>query len=264
MLAPNPPDPPAGLQPPQAAQNPPALPEQGEEEEEPSEPTYSIFGGNDGGNQIIQFQMAPGQCVMLNSSTTSSSVLYAHPEVSVYESYESRSSLSGPKFDYYENYGRQPLIYFRAAAPHAGKILPIILHKARVALLVQDDCCLANKGRVAHEAVCLKTGANTEQQLQMTRFVAKPFEWPSRMRGATVFVHAPGSIMETNLGSDESMHACISAIVAVTEGVTLKLPVTSASTHLAEKKDVCVVHGPGTVYISSLPVSIAGRDAAEV
>lgn len=134
-------------------------------------------------------------------------------------------------------------------------MLPIILLKARVALLVKDDCCLANTGRLAHGAVCLKTGANTEQQLQMTRFVAKPSGWPPRMRGATVFVHAPGSIMETNLGPADSMHACSSAIVAVTEGVTLKPPPTSSSTHWAEKKDVCVVQGPGTVYISSLPVS---------
>lgn len=254
MLAPHAPNPPADLPQPQVAQNPPIVPEQDEEEEAGDiEPTYSIFGGNNGGNHIIQFQTARGQYVMLNQD----SVLYAHPEVRVNDC----RSLTGPKFDYYQNYGQQPSIYFGAAASHAGKILPIILLKARVSLLVRDDCCLANTGYVAREPVCLKAGTNREQQLQMTRFTATSSGWPPRMRGATVFVHAPGSIVETNLGPNESMYVYTSAIVALTEGVTLQAPLTSATTGWGEekKKEVCVVQGPGAVYISSLPVSKQAR-----
>jgi uncharacterized protein (AIM24 family) len=81
------------------------------------------------------------------------------------------------------------------------------------------------------------------------------------MRGASVFVQSPGCIMETNLGPNESLHVYTSAIVALTEGVTLQVPLTSASTGLGEekKKEVCVVQGPGTVYFSSLPVSKQAR-----
>jgi len=144
------------------------------------------------------------------------------------------------------------LCYVGLAAPHAGKILPIKVG-ARVALLVQNDCYLAYTGVVSHRRLRLQAGVNSEQLL-MTRVVAKPFGVLNSIRSTTVFVHAPGSIMETNLGQGESMYVCTSAIVAVSEGVTVNLPVGSQREWMTKQQNTCLVRGPGTVYVSSLPV----------
>lgn len=79
-------------------------------------------------------------------------------------------------------------------------------------------------------------------------------------RSGTVFVHAPGSIIETTLGANESLHVYTSAIVALTEGVTLNPPWTNPNGYREKQmKDGCLVRGPGTIYISSLPFSVQAR-----
>lgn len=99
----------------------------------------------------------------------------------------------------------------------------------------------------------MKTGTGKEK-LQMTRIVPRPSsEYETRRsvhgRNGTVFVHAPCSIIETNLGPYESLH-----VVALTEGVTLNPPWTNPRGYGEKKmKDGCLVRGPGKVYISSLP-----------
>ena len=239
---------------------------------EEQEPTYAIFGGDDGGNQLIQFHMAAGQVVTLHGGLTGgSSFLYAHSDVSMYE--YPRYYLNNGLFSSVVNLkdeqdihpgGDEPLIYLGAAAPHAGKILPIKRFGERMPLLVQDDCFLASTGQMDQKQVCLKAGFGTEK-LQMTRIAHLAYsQYETRRnangRSATIFVHAPGSIMETNLGVNEGLHVYTSAIVALTEGVTLNPPSMIASSYWAEeKKEVCLVRGPGTIYVSSLPMSKQAR-----
>jgi uncharacterized protein (AIM24 family) len=207
--------------------------------------------------------MAPGQSVLLSGSTAG--FLYAHPDVHVMSfmrQYVDDSSIS--KDDLYTNSGREPLLYLGAAAPHTGKILPVPVGGERMPLLVQDDCYLASTGLVNHKQVFLKTG---EGLLQMTRIVPRPYtEYETRrsVRGrpatATVFVQSPGSIMETSLGPNESLHVYTSAIVALTEGVTLNPPWVNPAGYGEKKmKDGCLVRGPGTLYISGLPFSKQAR-----
>jgi len=234
------------------------------------EPTYSIFGV-DGGSQLIQFHMLPGQRVTIHGGLTGgSSFLYAHPDVSVYERpryYRGQAGLSSssviPKDEYCSHPGGDdPLIYLGAAAPHAGKILPIKRFGERMPLLVQHDHLLASTGQVEFKQVCMKAG---EESLEMTHIAPLAYsQWETRRsvrwRPATVFVHAPGSIMETNLGPNEGIHVYTSAIAALTEGVTLHPPSTNASLYWAEKKkEVCMVQGPGTLYVSSSPLSKQAR-----
>ena len=243
MFAPNPPVPPVPL----GAQQ--------RREVEPDarhEPSYSIFGGNDGGNQVVQFHLAPGQAVL---SASPSHLLYASSGVVLHRVRRDGDSCLhfGEMDELFSNpLSAAGLCYVGLAAPHAGKILPIKVG-ARVALLVQNDCYLAYTGVVSHRRLRLQAGVNSEQLL-MTRVVAKPFGVLNSIRSTTVFVHAPGSIMETNLGQGESMYVCTSAIVAVSEGVTVNLPVGSQREWMTKQQNTCLVRGPGTVYVSSLPV----------
>lgn len=66
--------------------------------------------------------------------------------------------------------------------------------------------------------------------------------------------------MEINLGHNESLNVYTSAIVALTEGMTLNPPWVNPE-GFGEKtmKDGCLVRGPGTVYISSWPFSKQAR-----
>lgn len=246
MFAPNPPVPPVGLQQRQAVE-----PDSGQE------PSYSIFGGNDGGNQIIQFYLAPGQAVL---SASSSHLLYASGGVVLQRVRRDSDSILyfGDMDELLTNpLNSTSLSYVGLAAPHAGKILPIKVG-TRVALLVQNDCYLAYTGAVSHRRLRLQAGVNAEQLL-MTRIMAKPFGQLNSIRSTTAFVHAPGSIMETHLGQGDSMYVCTSAIVAVTEGVTVNLPVASGREWLTRQHNTCLVRGPGTVYVSSLPVMKQAR-----
>lgn len=241
MFAPNPPVPPVGLQ-----------PRRDVEREAQQEPSYSIFGGNDGGNQVVQFHLAPGQGVVSASPTH---LLYASSGVVLHR--VRRDSDSFLHFGEMDELFTNPLsgtslCYVGLAAPHAGKILPIKVG-ARVALLVQNDCYLAYTGVVSHRRLRLQAGVNAEQLL-MTRIVAKPFGPLNPVRSTTVFVQATGSIMETHLGQGESMYVCTSAIVALTEGMTVNLPVGNCRGWMMKQQNTCLVRGPGTIYIASLPV----------
>jgi len=210
--------------------------------------------------------MAAGQGVVLSGSMAG--FLYAHPDVFVMpftRQYVDDSSVTeGPKDNLYSNSGSESLLHLGVAGPHAGKNLPITVGGKRMPLLVQDDCYLASTGEVSHKQVLLKTGTGKDK-LQMTRIVPRPYsEYETRrnanVRPATVFVHAPGSIIETTLGPNESLHVYTSAIVALTEGVTLNPPWTNPDGFRKKQmKDGCLVRGPGTLYISSLPFSVQAR-----
>lgn len=266
MVGPVPPTPPAGPQ--QAQANPPQY--QSDLALADREPTYSIFGGSDGESQLIQFHMSPGQNVTLHGGRTGgSSFLYAHSDASVYECqryYRNQTGLSVTPKDEHCSHpgGDDPLIYLGAAVSHAGKILPIKRFGERMPLLVQDDCLLASTGQVEFKQVCLKAGFGTEK-LQMILIAPLAYsQWDTRRsvrgRPGTVFVHSPGTIMQSNLGPDESIHVYTSAIVALTEGMTLQPPSTNASLYWVEKKkEVCLMQGPGTIYVSSLPLSKQAR-----
>lgn len=131
-------------------------------------------------------------------------------------------------------------------------------------MLVQDNCFLASTGSMDQKQLSMKAGFGTEK-LQMTRIAPRAYsQWETRRnangRPATVFVHAPGLIMETNLRMNEGMHVYTSSIVALTEGVTLHPPSTNVTRYWEEKKkEVCLVQGPGTVYVSSSPISKQAR-----
>lgn len=225
------------------------------ESQEETPPAYLIIGGDDGGNQILQFHLAAGQKVR---SASPINFLYASAGINL-----NRRRRDGDSFffftdpdEIYQSDGSEPLGFLGLAAPHAGKILPIKV-EGRMALLLQNESYLASTGSVSHRRMCLQAGVNTEQ-LFMTRVVASP----SSARGATVFLHAPGSIVETNLGVGQKMYVSISAIVAVTEGVTVNLSSTGAQARplsgaewARKSQSICLVQGPGTVYVSSLPVA---------
>jgi len=188
---------------------------------------------------IKSFSLRCRQCRLSHSVvdglTGGSSFSYAHSDVSMYEYpryYRNNNLFSSVVNLKDEQYihpgGDEPLIYLGAAAPHAGKILPIKRFGERMPLLVQDECFLASTGQMDQKEVCLKAGFGTEK-LQMTRIAPLAYsQYETRRnangRPATVFVHAPGSIMETNLGANKGLHVYTSAIVALIEGVTLNPP----------------------------------------
>lgn len=149
------------------------------------------------------------------------------------------------------------------AAPHAGKILPLAVGE-HVAVLVVNASYLASVGPVKQRRMVLQAAVHTEE-LPMTRIVA------AGPAGAQVFVHAQGAIVETTLGAAESMHVSTTAIVALTEGMTVHLPAGAgppvggggmvyhpagggpAASWAHKSQSVCVVRGPGTMYLASLP-----------
>lgn len=118
MSTPAPPHPPAA---PHQAQ---AQPPQNQSDVPPGEqePTYTIYGGDDGGSQLIQFHLASGQGVLLSGSTAG--FLYCHPGLS--DSPFPRQYLDGSsvtKDDLYSNSGSEPLLYLGAGGPAHGEDL---------------------------------------------------------------------------------------------------------------------------------------------
>lgn len=260
-------------------------------DQQPLRPAHAIISDPAGGTSMLQVYLEPFEVIRAPPQH----FLYASSNVSLVsyprEGQGFFSSLLGASItdDSFRNVREGELGCVAFSAGHPGEILALNLNRTGP-LLVQNDCYLAYSGQVTHKRTVLQAGEGTEQIVMQRLSTPGPWPNPGPYPGhATVFIQSQGALMKTELRSGESMNVKTECITAITEGVTLGLPLgprrggdpgVGAGRHeggvggaaagfprgewyeryrLAEwfhkRRSVCVVRGPGTVYISSLPAS---------
>ncbi len=173
------------------------------------------------------------------------------------------------------------LLYVALSIPHVGKIVPVELRPGGVALLVSTDCYLASQGPTTHQRMVLQAGVVAEP-LPMQKISVAPgppvpgSSSSSSSSKATVFLQPGGTVVAKKLREGEAMYCHTACIAALTEGVTVHPPVQGAPVAVpgggahyyrslgpmgwtSKAQTACIVKGPGTVYISSLPLPRVAR-----
>ncbi len=137
------------------------------------------------------------------------------------------------------------------AAPYTGKILPVPLDRFGGTLICQKDAFLcAAKG--------VSVGVHFQQRLGAGFFGGEGFIMQKLEGDGMAFVHAGGTIVQRDLAAGETLLVDTGCLVAHTASVTFDIQyVGKIKTALfgGEGLFLARLHGPGHVWIQSLPFS---------
>ncbi len=137
------------------------------------------------------------------------------------------------------------------AAPYPGKIIPIDLRDFGGRILCQKDAFL-----------CAATGIEIEvaftKRIGAGLFGGEGFILQELTGDGLAFVHAGGTILERNLGPDERLRVDTGCLVAIGPTVDYDIQFVGGFKNAlfgGEGMFLAVLHGPGKVYLQSLPFS---------
>lgn len=140
-------------------------------------------------------------------------------------------------------------VYF--ASPYPGVIVPLDLHQLRGKVICQKDAFLcAAKG--------VTIGIEFQRKLGTGLFGGEGFIMQKLEGDGLAFVHAGGYITERLLGVGETLRVDTGCIVAYTQDVEFDIEMVRGIRNVmfgGEGLFFAVLHGPGKVWIQSLPIS---------
>ena len=155
--------------------------------------------------------------------------------------------------------GRKKTVAF--GAPYPGKIMPIHLTEIGGELIAQKDSFLA-------AAKGVSIGIAFQKKLGVGLFGGEGFIMQRLQGDGWAFVHAGGALLERTLAAGELIRVDTGCIVAMQPSVTYDIQyVGKIKTALfgGEGLFFATLHGPGRVWLQSLPLSrLANRIVAAV
>ena len=142
------------------------------------------------------------------------------------------------------------------AAPYAGKIIPLDLHRQGGKVICQKDSFLcAAKG--------VSVGIEFQKKLGTGLFGGEGFIMQKLEGDGMAFVHSGGHVIEKNLQIGELLKVDTGCIVAFTSDVDYDIQFVGGVKNTlfgGEGMFYASLRGPGKVWIQTLPISrLAGR-----
>jgi uncharacterized protein (TIGR00266 family) len=142
------------------------------------------------------------------------------------------------------------------AAPYPGKIIPLDLKKYNGKLICQKEAFLCAAKGVA-------IGVEFQKKIGTALFGGEGFIMQKLEGDGLIFVHAGGTIIEKELQTGESLKVDTGCLVALTQTVDFDIEFVGgvkSAIFGGEGFFFATVHGPGHVWLQSLPFSrLAGR-----
>ncbi len=142
------------------------------------------------------------------------------------------------------------------AAPYPGKIIPLDLCDYDNMIICQKDAFLcAAKG--------VSIGVHFQRKIGTALFGGEGFIMQKLEGDGHVFIHAGGTIIEKELKAGESLRVDTGCLAALTSSVNYEIEMVGgikSSIFGGEGFFFTVLHGPGHVWLQSLPFSrLAGK-----
>ena len=142
------------------------------------------------------------------------------------------------------------------AAPYPGKIIPLDLRNYDNMIICQKDAFLCAAKGVA-------IGVHFQRKIGAALFGGEGFIMQKLEGDGKIFIHAGGTIIEKELQAGETLRVDTGCLVALTQTVNYDIEMVGgikSSIFGGEGFFFAVLHGPGHVWLQSLPFSrLAGR-----
>jgi uncharacterized protein (TIGR00266 family) len=146
-------------------------------------------------------------------------------------------------------------------APYPGKIIPIHLAEIGGELITQRDSFLA-------AAKGVSIGIAFQRRLGVGLFGGEGFIMQRLQGDGWAFIHAGGTLLERNLGPNETLRVDTGCVMALQPSVEFDIQFVGkikSAIFGGEGLFFATLRGPGRVWLQSLPLSrLAGRIVAAV